>query len=61
MNKLCLRQKKMNGNDTISNSIIFKRVVMDPEVINGSIDSQETVISQILNKNQCRCHGKVPK
>ena len=61
MNKLCLRQQKMNGNDAVFNSIIFKRMVMDPEIINGLVDSQETVIAQILNRNQCRCHGKVLK
>ena len=51
----------MNGNDAMFHSIIFKWMVMDPEIINGSVDSQETAIAQILNKNQCLYHGKVLK
>ena len=32
--------------------IAFKRVVMHSEGINGSVDTDETVIAKILNKNQ---------
>ena len=36
-------------------------MVIDSETINGSVDTDETVISKILNKNQCCHHGKVLK
>ena len=49
----------MNGNDCHNflifqkdSSIAFKRVVMHSEGINGSVDTDETVIAKILNKNQ---------
>ena len=32
---------------------------MDSETINGSVDTDETVFVQILNKYQLRYHGKV--
>ena len=32
---------------------------MDSETINGSIDTDETVIAKILNKSQSCYHGKV--
>ena len=31
----------------------------DSETINGSLDTDETVIAQILNKNQWRYHEKM--
>ena len=34
------------------NSKAFKRVVIDSETINGSVDTDETAIAQILNKSQ---------
>ena len=42
-----------------NHSITFKRVVKDSEVINYSVDTDETVIAQILNKNQWRYHRKM--
>ena len=33
-------------------SIAFKRVVIDSETINGFVDTSETAIAKILNKNQ---------
>ena len=32
---------------------------MDSDTLNGSIDTDETVIAQVLNKNQWRHHEKV--
>ena len=64
--KICLHRQKMNVNDAIfflmfwkNYSIAFKWVVMDSESINGSVDTDETVTGQILNRNQWRYHRKV--
>ena len=35
-------------------SVAFKWVVIDSETINGSVDTDETVTAQILNKSQWR-------
>ena len=35
-------------------SLAFKWVVIDSETINGSVDTDETVTAQILNKSQWR-------
>ena len=55
----------MNGNDAIIfwyferiNSKAFKRVVIDYETINVSVDTDKTVIVQILNKSQWHYNGK---
>ena len=56
----------MNGSETIFFGILkelinsFKRVVIDSETINGSVDIDEAVTAQILNKNQWRYQEKVP-
>ena len=48
----------MNGSETIFFGILkelinsFKRVVIDSETINGSVDIDEAVTAQILNKYQ---------
>ena len=42
-----------------NNSIAFKQVVMDSDIINGSVVTDETVIAKILNKNQWCHHGKM--
>ena len=65
INKICLHQEKMNGNDAIIfwyferiNLKAFKRVVIDSETINGSVDTGKAVIAQILKKSQWHYNGK---
>ena len=54
--KICLRQQKMNVMNFLifrknKHSMAFKQMVMNSETINGSVDTDKTVITKILNKN----------
>ena len=39
-------------------SIAFKAVIIDSEALNVSVDTNEIVIAQVLNKNQWTYHKK---
>ena len=59
--KICLRQRKMNGNywTVYYIRIQYHLFEMDSDIINGSVVTDETVIAKILNKNQWCHHGKM--
>ena len=67
MKKICLHQQKREDNDAIIfwyierttfKQIAFKQVIMNSWIINGLVNTDETEIAQILNKNKWRLSRK---